>query len=200
MAAKSYWLVKSEPTCFSIQDLAASPNRTTSWSGVRNFQARNYMRDQMKLGDGVLFYHSGADPPAVAGTAVVAREAYPDHTAWDKRDEHHDSKASPDNPIWQMVDIRLDQIFAVPLPLDLLKRTPALVGLELLRRGSRLSVQPVSKDHFHAVLALAKSLGAPAKSLAAARVRDTPRQPQAKGARKPTKRPVTGRAGARKRA
>src|SRR5215471_14772430 len=101
----SYWLMKSEPESFSIQDLAVCPKQTTCWSGVRNYQARNFMRAMIR-GDRVLFYHSSADPPTVVGTAVVVREAYPDHTAWDKRDDHYDPKASPENPIWQMVDIR----------------------------------------------------------------------------------------------
>ncbi len=121
--SKHYWLVKSDAGCFSIQDLAAEPGGTTCWSGVRNYQARNTLRDDMKLGDRVLFYHSGEEP-AVAGTAVVAREAYPDHTAWDPADEHYDPKASAENPIWQMVDIRLDSIFPQPLPLAELRACP----------------------------------------------------------------------------
>ena len=150
--------MKSEPECFSIQHLAASPSQTTCWSGVRNFQARNFMRDQMRLGDRVLFYHSSANPPAIVGTAVIVRESYPDPTAWDPSDDHFDPKASPDNPIWQMVDIRLERIFDAPLPLELLRNVPALRDMELLRRGSRLSVQPVTHGQFEAVLALAKKL------------------------------------------
>ncbi len=153
--SQQYWLVKSEENCFSIRDLAAEPAQTTCWSGVRNFQARNLMRDQMQVGDRVLFHHSGGDPPAVAGTAIVAREAYADHTAWDPADEHFDPKASPANPIWQMVDIRLDSIFAEPLSLAELRSVPALKNMELLRTGSRLSVQPVSKLEFDTVLKLA---------------------------------------------
>lgn len=151
----SYWLLKSEPESFSIHDLAASPNQTTCWDGVRNHQARNFMRDVMRAGDRVLFYHSNAEPPAVAGTAVVVREAYPDHTAWTPGDDHFDPKASPENPIWQMVDIRLDEIFDEPISLDTLRDVPALKDMELLRRGSRLSVQPVTKAQFEAVLKLA---------------------------------------------
>src|SRR5580698_1662314 len=104
--SKRCWLLKTEPDCFSIHDLAASPRQTTCWSGVRNFQARNFLRDDMKLGDQVLFYHSNADPPTIVGLAVVVREAYPDFTAWDPADDHYDPKASPENPIWQMVDIQ----------------------------------------------------------------------------------------------
>jgi predicted RNA-binding protein with PUA-like domain len=152
---KKHWLLKSEPSSFSIDDLAASPKQTTCWSGVRNFQARNYMRDDMQLGDRVLFYHSGGNPPSVAGTAVVVREAHPDPTAWDRSDDHYDPKSSPDNPIWQMVDIRLEKIFAQPIPLDRLRKVAALKNMELLRRGSRLSVQPVRKSEFEAILQLA---------------------------------------------
>lgn len=152
---KRYWLLKSEPGSFSIQDLAASPKRTTFWSGVRNYQARNFLRDEMKLGDEVLFYHSNAAPPAVVGTAIVVREGYPDHTAWDPSDSHFDAKASPEKPIWQMVDIKLQEIFDEPLPLEELRAVSALRDMELLRRGSRLSVQPVKKNEFDAVLKLA---------------------------------------------
>ncbi len=156
MATPQYWLMKSEPDCFSIHDLAASPGKTTFWSGVRNYQARNFMR-AMKKGDRVLFYHSSADPPAVAGIAVVSREAYPDHTAWAPADDHFDPKASPDNPIWEMVDIKLDTIFAHPLPIGALREVPALKEMELLKKGSRLSVQPVRPREFEAVLRLAES-------------------------------------------
>jgi predicted RNA-binding protein with PUA-like domain len=155
--AKKYWLLKTEPGSFSIADLAASPDQTTCWDGVRNYQARNFMRDEMRLGDGVLFYHSSTEPAAVVGTAVVVREAYPDHTAWLSRDHHFDPKASPENPIWQMVDIRLVEIFAKPLPLDTLRASPQLKKMELLRRGSRLSVQPVTPAEFACVLKLAKA-------------------------------------------
>ena len=153
---KQYWLMKSEPDCFSIHDLAAAPKRTTYWSGVRNYQARNFMRDSMHLGDEVFFYHSNAEPSAIAGTAVIAREAYADHTAWDPNDDHFDPKASPANPIWQMVDIRLQAIFPQLLSLELLRTVPALKNMELLRRGSRLSVQPVRKAEWDAVLKLAQ--------------------------------------------
>lgn len=151
-----YWLLKSEPESFSIQDLAACSNQTTCWDGVRNYQARNFMRDEMRVGDRVLFYHSSAKPPAIVGTAMVVREAYPDHTAWKRGDHHFDPKASPDNPIWQMVDIRLEEIFVEPLGLDALRKVAALKNMELLRQGSRLSVQPVKKREFDAILKLAR--------------------------------------------
>lgn len=117
------------------------------------------MRDDMQEGDFVLFYHSNAKPPAIVGTAVVVREAYPDHTAWDKKDQHYDPKASPENPIWQMVDIQLDSIFAEPLPLESLREVAALKDMELLRRGSRLSVQPVRPTEFKTVVRLAEKTG-----------------------------------------
>lgn len=151
-----YWLLKTEPESFSIQDLAAAENQTTCWDGVRNYQARNFMRDEMKMGDRVLFYHSNATPPAIVGTATVVREAYADHTAWVKGDHHFDPKASADNPIWQMVDIQLEEIFPRPLALDELRTVAALKDMELLRRGSRLSVQPVKKAEFEAVLKLVR--------------------------------------------
>jgi predicted RNA-binding protein with PUA-like domain len=168
------WLVKSEPDCFSIHDLAAAPRQTTCWSGVRNFQARNFMRDDMALGDRVLFYHSGAEPPAIVGTAVVVREGYPDPTAWDPADDHYDPKASADNPIWQMVDIRLETIFDEPLALPLLRQVPGLKRMELLRKGSRLSVQPVTPAEFETVLGLA----AEAKKSTATKTKVTARPPK----------------------
>jgi predicted RNA-binding protein with PUA-like domain len=168
--ARRCWLLKTEPGCFSIQDLAASPGQTTCWSGVRNFQARNFMRDDMALGDRVLFYHSNAEPAAIVGTAVVVREGYPDHTAWDAKDEDHfDSKASPENPIWQMVDIRLESIFDEPLALPALRGVPGLKQMELLRKGSRLSVQPVTLAEFDVVLRLAAQAKKPATAKPAAK-------------------------------
>ena len=150
-----YWLLKSEPESFSIQDLAKSPKKTTCWSGVRNYQARNFMRDEMKVGDKVLFYHSSTDPPAIVGTAKIVKEGYPDPTAWDKSDDHYDPAASPENPRWSMVDIQLGEIFKTPLPLEQLRKVAALKKMELLRKGSRLSVQPVTEEEFEAVLKLA---------------------------------------------
>jgi predicted RNA-binding protein with PUA-like domain len=154
MAKHNYWLVKTEPECFSIRDLARLPKQTTFWDGVRNYQARNFMR-AMKLGDGVLFYHSGANPPAVVGTAVVVCEAYPDFTAFDRTNEHFDPKATKDDPIWDMVDIRLESIFDRPIALDELRGIKELAKMELLRRGSRLSVQPVTEQEWQAVIRLA---------------------------------------------
>jgi predicted RNA-binding protein with PUA-like domain len=151
-----HWLVKSEPDLFSIDDLAKSPNQTTYWDGVRNYQARNILRDEMKLGDHVLFYHSNAKPPGIAGVAQVVREGYPDHTAWDPQDPHFDPKSDAKNPTWMMVDIQLVRKFERELALEELRHVPALAGMVLLRRGSRLSVQPVAPDEFNAIMRLAR--------------------------------------------
>lgn len=153
---KKYWLMKSEPNCYSIQDLAAEPKKTTHWDGVRNYQARNLMRDEMQIGDGVLFYHSNAKPPAVAGTATICSEAYPDFTAWEKGNKHFDAKATPDNPVWQMVDIKLDKVFNEPIGLPELREVKSLAKMMLLQRGSRLSVQPVAKAEFDTIVKLAQ--------------------------------------------
>jgi predicted RNA-binding protein with PUA-like domain len=158
--------VKSEPDCFSIQHLARSPRQTTCWSGVRNYQARNFMR-AMQVGDRVLFYHSSADPPAVAGTASVVRAAYPDTTALDSKDDHYDRKATRENPIWDMVDLRFEQAFDQPIPIGVLREQQGLANMELLKRGSRLSVQPVRPDEFAIVLRLAEHR--PASKTAAAK-------------------------------
>jgi len=158
MAQKSsnkYWLVKTEPESFSIDDLARSPKQTTCWDGVRNYQARNFMRDEMKIGDRVLIYHSNADPPAVAGVGVVVREAYPDPSSWNAKSKYFDEKSTSDSPRWFMVDIQFERKFAKPLSLDSLRDVPALKKMELLRRGSRLSVQPVRAEEFEAILKLA---------------------------------------------
>ena len=152
--AVNYWLMKSEPEEYSIDDLEHDPKGWEHWDGVRNYQARNTLRDDIKVGDRVLFYHSNAKPPGVAGTAVVVREGYPDHTAWDPDDKHYDPKSSPQNPRWFMVDIKLDQVFPRVIGLDELREVKALADMELLRKGSRLSVQPVRKKEFDAILRL----------------------------------------------
>ena len=139
-----YWLMKSEPGVFSIDDLARAKDRTTRWDGVRNYQARNLLRDDIAVGDGVLFYHSSADPPAVAGIARVVRGGYPDPTQFDRRDAHHDPDSSPDDPRWYAVDIAFEAKFARAVTLPELRATPALSDMMLLRKGSRLSVQPVT--------------------------------------------------------
>jgi predicted RNA-binding protein with PUA-like domain len=156
MATSSkFWLLKTEPESFSIQDLAKAPKQTTFWAGVRNYQARNFMRDEMAVGDRVLLYHSSTDQPAVVGTATVSRAGYPDYTSWDPNDSHYDSASTEANPRWFMVDIRLERIFKEPLPLEKLRGVAALKEMELLRKGSRLSVQPVRKGEFETILKLA---------------------------------------------
>lgn len=150
----NHWLIKSEPDVFSIRDLAKAKGKTTHWEGVRNYQARNFLR-AMKRGDRCLFYHSNADPSAVAGVVEVVREAYADPTAWDPKSDYHDPKASPENPVWSMVDVRLVEIFPREIPLEELRGVKALAGMELLRRGSRLSVHPVTATEFRAIRKLA---------------------------------------------
>jgi predicted RNA-binding protein with PUA-like domain len=149
MATRRYWLVKSEPDVYSIDDLAT--DERTCWSGVRNFRARNFMRDDMKVGDLVLFYHSNAEPPGVAGLARICREAYPDYTAWDHKSEYFDDKASPDHPIWMMVDLEYVQKFPKFVSLEALKAARSLEGMLVVQRGQRLSVQPVEPEHFRVV-------------------------------------------------
>jgi predicted RNA-binding protein with PUA-like domain len=152
----SYWLFKSEPDCFSFADLCAAPERTTGWDGVRNFQARNFLRDQIKVGDGVLYYHSSADPPAIAGLAEVVEAAHPDPTAFDPSADHYDPKSRPESPTWYQVKIRAVRAIEPPLGLPKLREVAALAKMELLRKGSRLSIQPVRPDEWEVVLALAK--------------------------------------------
>lgn len=144
MPTRRYWLLKSEPDCFSFDDLLKSPKKTTFWSGVRNYQARNFMRDEAKKGDGVLFYHSSVNPPHIVGIAEVVKEGYPDFTAWDPKDDHFDPKSSEDSPVWYMIDIKAVQKLKTPLFLNDLRQIEALEKMELLKRGSRLSVQPVT--------------------------------------------------------
>jgi predicted RNA-binding protein with PUA-like domain len=156
MATTQYWLMKTDAGSYSIQDLAAEKKQTTFWDGVRNYQARNYMRDEMKTGDKALFYHSNTESPAIVGVATIVREGYPDHTSWDPDDKHYDPKSTAQNPRWFMVDIKLEQIFDEPLLLDDLRSVAALKDMEVLRKGSRLSVQPVRKAEFDAVLQLAR--------------------------------------------
>lgn len=156
MKTSRYWLMKTEPDVFSIEDFAKSPKQTTSWIGVRNYQARNFMRDDMRLGDQVLIYHSNAKPSCVVGTAIVVKESHPDHSAWDPKSPYFDPKSSPENPRWQMVDVRLERIFKSPLSLVDLRANPILENMLLLKRGMRLSVQPVAKQEFDAIVHMGK--------------------------------------------
>jgi predicted RNA-binding protein with PUA-like domain len=144
--------MKSEPDAYSIDDLAR--DKKTCWDGVRNYQARNLMRDEIKKGDLVLYYHSNAKPPGVAGVAKVVKESYPDHTQFDKKSKYFDPKATEAEPRWFMVDIQLVKKFKTFLPLEELKGVKALDGMVLLQKGSRLSVQPVTKKQYETILKL----------------------------------------------
>ena len=150
-----YWLMKSEPSVFSYDDLERSPDKTTHWEGVRNYQARNMMRDKMKVGDQVFFYHSSCDEPGVVGIAEVVREGYPDHTAFDKKARYYDEKSDPDKPRWYMVDVRAVRPLSRTITLAELKDNASKLGdFALLRRGNRLSVMPVTASQWKKVLAL----------------------------------------------
>ncbi|MBX7244797.1 MAG: EVE domain-containing protein [Candidatus Sumerlaeaceae bacterium] len=154
MTSKQYWLLKSEAECFSFNDLLKAPKQTTFWDGVRNYQARNFLRDRLQPGDGVLFYHSNGDPAGVAGLAEVVRAGYPDHTAFDSKNPHFDPKSKPDSPTWYMVDIKAVKALPRFLSLAELKATKGLEKMPLLN-NSRLSVQPVSEGEWKIVLKLA---------------------------------------------
>ena len=145
--------MKSEPSTFSLDDLAKSPAQTTCWDGVRNYQARNFMRS-MAIGDQVLFYHSNADPPAVVGIAEVVKTAYADPTQFDKKNKHYDSGSNPSSPRWDMVDIKYVRKFSRPVTLDQLRKDTKLKGMVLLQKGSRLSVQPVRLPEWEHILSL----------------------------------------------
>ncbi len=145
---KKYWLVKSEPETFSLNDLKKSKNQTTYWDGVRNYQARNYLRDEIKKGDLVLFYHSGSENLAVMGICEVVKEGYPDHTQFEPDNDHYDPKADPKNPTWIMVDVKFVKEFKNPVTLDAIKSNLKLSNMRLIARGNRLSVMPVTKEDF----------------------------------------------------
>lgn len=152
--ARRYWLLKSEPTAFAFADLAAAPEQTTPWDGVRNYQARNLLRDELKKGDRCFFYHSNCTPPAIVGIVEIVRGGYPDCTAWDRSDRHYDPKSDPDHPTWYRVDIRHVRPLKRPLSRDELRVTPGLEEMVLLRKGSRLSVQPVTAQEWQCIIDL----------------------------------------------
>ena len=149
----TYWLMKSEPAECAIDDLARAPRHTVPWVGVRNFQARNFMRDAMQLGDGVLFYHSSCPEPGIAGLAEVASTAYPDATQFDRSSPYFDAKASADAPRWLHVDVRLLRKTRL-LGLPAMRQAPSLADMMVLRRGNRLSITPVAPREWKAVLEL----------------------------------------------
>lgn len=147
-----YWLFKSEPSCFSYQDLENAADRRTGWDGIRNYQARNFLRDDVKYGDGVIYYHSNAEPPGIAGIAVVVEEAHADPTQFDAKQDHYDPKSNPNSPTWVQVSIEAIAPVSPEVGLPTLRKNPNLDGLELLRTGSRLSVLPVSPEHWQELL------------------------------------------------
>lgn len=149
-----YWLMKSEPDVYSIDDLVAEKNKTTQWEGIRNYQARNFMRDDMRIGDLILFYHSNAKPPGVVGTAKVVKESYVDHFAFDKNSKYFDPKSKKDNPRWFMVDVKLVKKFKEIVGLPEIKDTKSLSDMVLVN-NSRLSVQPVAKKEYDTILKMA---------------------------------------------
>lgn len=152
---RRYWLFKTEPTTFSFDDLWNAPSRTTHWDGVRNFQARNMLRDEIKPGDLVFVYHSSTDPTGIAGIAEVVRGGYPDHTAFDPNDSHYDPKSNRDAPTWFMVDIRAVKPLSRLITLEELRKTKELEKMVLLQRGSRLSIQPVRQEEWEIITSLA---------------------------------------------
>jgi len=159
-----HWLVKSEPGCYSIDDLKR--DKRTAWTGVRNYQARNFMRDGMKIGDLVLYHHSGSEPPGIVGVARVCSVPHADETAQDAQDDHYDPKATRDDPIWMCVDIEFVRKFDDVVSLAALKAKTALAGMLVLQRGQRLSVMPVDETHFRIVEQMAEN---PARTPATAR-------------------------------
>lgn len=155
--AKKYWLFKSEADVFSVDDLAKSENQTTYWDGVRNYQARNFIRDEMKNGDQVLYYHSNSDPNAVVGICEIVREAYPDFTQFDPASDYFDPSSKAENPAWLMVDIRLIRKLKRPVALQEIKENPALAQNKLVMRGNRLSVFPVTKEDFDEIIRMSET-------------------------------------------
>lgn len=143
-----FWLLKSEPNCFSLDDLKNAPNQTTHWDGVRNYQARNFMKNDMQIGDKAFFYHSNCTPPGIVGTMTVVKAAYPDHTAFDPKSEHPDPKSTPENPRWFMVDVQYESTFKHVVSLNQLKLRPELQDMKLLQKGNRLSILPITKEEW----------------------------------------------------
>jgi predicted RNA-binding protein with PUA-like domain len=158
--AKRYWLMKSEPDAYSIDDLAR--DGVTPWEGVRNYQARNLLRDELRVGDGVLFYHSSTQPPGVAGLAEVVHESYPDRTAFAPASPYFDAKSTPDAPRWFVVDVQFVERFAAVVPLAVLQTTPGLEDMRVTKKGMRLSVQPVTAEEWDIVVALGRAAGSAA--------------------------------------
>ena len=150
----NYWLMKSEPDVFGIDDLKTKKNQTEHWDGVRNYQARNFMRDDMKKGDQIFFYHSNCKQPGIVGIAKIAKEAYPDHTAFDPEAKYYDPKSDPDNPRWYMVDVKFVRKLKRTISLEELKQLSNLKDFPLVRRGNRLSIMPVTEEQWDIILGL----------------------------------------------
>ena len=149
------WLMKSEPDAFSLDDLKNSEKKTTPWDGIRNYQARNFMRDTMKKGDLVLFYHSNCKTPGIVGLAEISsKEAYPDFTQFDSKSKYYDPKSDPENPRWLLVDVRYKKKLKVPVSLKDIKAHPELKNMKVAQRGMRLSIQPVEEKHFEIILGM----------------------------------------------
>lgn len=154
---KKYWLLKTEPTSFSIHDLEKAPKKTTFWEGVRNYQARNFLRDSIKKGDEVFIYHSNTDEPGIMGTAKVVKEGYPDDSQYNPKSKYYDSASTPEKPRWYLIDIQHQNTFKKPLSLHTLRNFDELSKMTLLQKGSRLSVQPVSEAEWKTILKMAKT-------------------------------------------
>ncbi len=153
----NYWLMKSEPATFSLDDLYHRPNQTEPWDGVRNYQARNMMRDDMKCGDLIFFYHSNCAEPSIVGIMTVVKESYPDTSAFEPNNKHFDPKSDPTAPRWMMIDVQYVSTLSRPISLKTLKQQPELADLALVKRGNRLSIMPVSKAQWDVILALANT-------------------------------------------
>jgi predicted RNA-binding protein with PUA-like domain len=152
----NYWLMKSEPDVFGVDHLKARPHATAPWDGVRNFQARNFMRE-MKRGDLAFFYHSSCAEPGVAAIVEIVKAAYPDHTSWDPKSEHYDSRSTQEKPYWYMVDVKLKRELSRLVSLTAIKSNPALKKMRLVQRGNRLSVMPITAQEWNVILGMEKS-------------------------------------------
>lgn len=148
----NYWIMKSEPSAFSIDDLAKRPMQTEHWDGVRNYQARNMLRDQMQVGDQALFYHSSCEVPGIVGLVEIVKAAYPDKSAFNPESKYYDSRSTPDNPRWFMVDVKLIKKFQNVISLNELKQIHSLADMPLLRKGNRLSIMPVTEKEWEIIM------------------------------------------------
>ncbi|MEW6507595.1 MAG: EVE domain-containing protein [Bacteroidota bacterium] len=149
-----YWLMKSEANCYPIELLEKEKNQTTYWDGVRNYQARNFIRDEMKVGDKVIFFHSNGAPSGAAGVCEVVKEAYPDFTAFDPENPHYDPKSKKDNPAWMMVDVKLIKKFKNFVSIESMRQNKKLQKMQLLKQGNRLSVMPITKEEFEVIVSI----------------------------------------------